>query len=474
MSVGGFLGGLGRILSCVTLFYSSWFRAKANPCISGFYEHLQGESHAASKIVYLDYPHNEPSQFEPTPVAAVEDDLSHVVNGITPYTTRFLFVENINSMVISKLGESLDIDPIFFADYIHSRGEHLPKAVSPPSLATLPSLIATRSHIHLHHYQFVSLKITGGRFSTSQMFKTDSNVPRNVRLLAPISGTQLARVRACCSFMIKTVNSSRICLFLVDPPINSVKILETTSNKSYEALVLHGGFEDFQSPPLFSSFIHGKISRSVNKSSILDCIIRYLQTQPPPGFLSRSPSILSVGYYPIRIVLAEWNFYTHLICRMQYSIRNKRRLCDEDIVDLQRWRRRSKKNQQRLDTLAEVIIYHMDHEDDKEPWMDILKDTNWLRAQLQDYCQSFEQIVTVSTSLVQLLDSRQSILEAVNMRRLTYIALVFMPLAWVASLFSMSDAYSPGHELFWVYFATSLPLLAIVLLLSALPLAQEP
>jgi hypothetical protein len=71
--------------------------------------------------------------------------------------------------------------------------------------------------------------------------------------------------------------------------------------------------------------------------------------------------------------------------------------------------------------------------------------------------------------MVQLLDPPRSVLEAVSVRRLTYIALVSIPLGWVASLLSMSEGFLPGDEHFWVYFALVLPLLSLVLLLSSLP-----
>jgi len=109
----------------------------------------------------------------------------------------------------------------------------------------------------------------------------------------------------------------------------------------------------------------------------------------------------------------------------------------------------------------------LQQEANQQTWDIMLKDINYLLSQLTDYSRSLEQIVPVATLMVQLLDSRGSMLEAINVRRLTYIALVFVPLSWVASLFSMSDNYSPGHEQFWVYFATALPLLLLVLLLSA-------
>ncbi|UPK99900.1 hypothetical protein LCI18_010835 [Fusarium solani-melongenae] len=448
------------------------FRAKANLCIASLHEHLQHESRAASKIVYLDYRHNESSKFF-EPVSAVQDDLVRLVEEVAPSSTRFLLVENVTSAIVSTLGEALDIDPLFFADYIDSPLLKFRKAMPPSSLATLPSLVVTRDHIHLHHYQFVTLSSSHGSIIPYALM-TGSNIPRKVRQLAPISGRQLFLAWACCSFIIKSINTSQICIFLVDPPINAVDVPDAEPHRSYQAKVLGDGFENFESPPSFSSFAHGKTSHSLNKTSMLDRIVYYLQTQQPPGFHVNSPSILSVGYYPIRIVLSEWSFYAHLTSRCskydQYSITNKPgQLRDEDLAYLQRWRRRSKRGKQRLDILVEVINFRMQYEDEKEPWGLILKDVNWIRKLLQEYCESLEQMVTVATSMVQLLDSRRSMLEAVNMRRLTYIAMIFIPLAWVASLFSMSDAYTPGNESFWVYVTTALPILGIVLGMSILP-----
>lgn len=210
---------------------------------------------------------------------------------------------------------------------------------------------------------------------------------------------------------------------------------------------------------------------------MMESIIHYLQASPPPGLNLTSLSVLSIGYYPIYITLSEWNIYNYLIsrCSKQYQYSHQLqagRVHDEVLLDLQRWKRRSKSSHRKLSILRDVISSHISPSDDAEVWNGILNDINYLRDQLHDYSQSLEQMVMVATSLIQLLDSRRSILEAINTKRLTFLALVFVPLAWVSSLFSMSDSYSPGHDLFWVYFATALPVLAVVLLLSALPYSK--
>jgi Mg2+ and Co2+ transporter CorA len=238
--------------------------------------------------------------------------------------------------------------------------------------------------------------------------------------------------------------------------------LGTQSHKSYPAQHLHGGFEDVATShtPAISTY-------QWNRDSLLESLTHYLQYHGPNNM---PVNILNFAYYPIRIVLSEWNLYMHLISRYskhyEYSLQDiTSRLHGEDIVDLQRWRRRLKQSRHKLSLVADFVEQH---DDGQMPWKMILKDINYLQTQFQDYGQSLEQMVTVATTMIQLLDSRRSILEAVNVRRLTYIALVFAPLAWVASLFSMEDAYLPGNDRFWVYFATALPLIAVVILLSAL------
>lgn len=210
---------------------------------------------------------------------------------------------------------------------------------------------------------------------------------------------------------------------------------------------------------------------------MMESIIHYLQASPSPGLDLTSPSLLSVGYYPIYITLSEWSIHNYLMRRCskhyQYSHQLKTgRLHDEVLLDLQRWKRRSRSSHRKLDILRDVVSSHILPSDDAKVWNGVLKDVTCLRDELHDYSQSLEQMFMVATALVQLLDSRRSILEAINTKRLTFLALVFVPLAWVASLFSMSDSYSPGHDLFWVYFATALPVLAIVLLFSVFPYSK--
>jgi hypothetical protein len=59
--------------------------------------------------------------------------------------------------------------------------------------------------------------------------------------------------------------------------------------------------------------------------------------------------------------------------------------------------------------------------------------------------------------------ARRSIREAKSSRAVTLLGLVFIPLAYTSSVFSMSTPYGPGEDKFWQYFAASAPLILVVL-----------
>ncbi len=76
-------------------------------------------------------------------------------------------------------------------------------------------------------------------------------------------------------------------------------------------------------------------------------------------------------------------------------------------------------------------------------------------------------MVSVVTSVLQITDTRRSLKEAANVTRLTYLTLLFVPLSFVASLFSMNGDVS-AHDLA-IYFAVALPLCAMVFFVTRLP-----
>jgi hypothetical protein len=81
----------------------------------------------------------------------------------------------------------------------------------------------------------------------------------------------------------------------------------------------------------------------------------------------------------------------------------------------------------------------------------------------------YDRITTSIAALSGIIGSRQMIAEAqrshaeaIKIKTLTYIAMVFAPLSLIAAIFSMNPDYIPGGSLFKVYFWVAVPATFIV------------
>ena len=64
-----------------------------------------------------------------------------------------------------------------------------------------------------------------------------------------------------------------------------------------------------------------------------------------------------------------------------------------------------------------------------------------------------------------IISSRRAIQQNQNLERLTYLAVIFAPLAFLSSFFSMAADLGALRETFGVYFAVAAPLSAVVFLI---------
>lgn len=212
----------------------------------------------------------------------------------------------------------------------------------------------------------------------------------------------------------------------------------------------------------------------------------------PPGWDAECPSILSIIYYPLQIVISEWTLYVLLMSRYvkyyEYSFKTVgsrlEHFAKSDIIELHRWRRRSQQSIQKLRTTRQFIENWCSRIDPSrnvisEPhdtpypvseapalWSALLMDVQQLEWQIIQNSRSLESLSPIITSMVQLIASHDSIAQAKDVRRLTYIAIAFIPLSYLASIFSMSDPFGPAGEMFWVYWAAAVPLAIAILAFS--------
>ena len=264
-------------------------------------------------------------------------------------------------------------------------------------------------------------------------------------------------------------------LLLVDQPLEETYFLGDDKEKiELKVWPFKGAYEDFSEPPKFSEDWSSQ-KRHLHRGMMND-LIHYWERSVPECFDPVNPTIQSLAFYPLKIVAAEWTKY---IAIMQYCIKlyefrenqlNDLERFNMDLRELQGWRRRSMMSQQKIKFIIRKLQLHDSPNPQHRTVIDrLLEDFVSIQDDIKAAGQMLENMLPVVTSLVQIMDARRSFAETANIGRLTYLALVFVPLSFVASLFSMNPEHVPGSPHFWVYFAVAIPITVVVFIVARLP-----
>jgi len=207
--------------------------------------------------------------------------------------------------------------------------------------------------------------------------------------------------------------------------------------------------------------------------------VRYWTMNVPASFNPKDPTLVSLSYYPLRVVAAEWVKYVAVmhnsIKQYEYSHENVSNFPNEldklnsDLRDLQSWRRRSMLSLQKIHAIIRLLKWRKGSEPNQEFIEALLEDFRYVATNMEDAGRRLESMLPVVTSLVQIVDARRSFAETANVSRLTILALVFVPLSFISTLFSMDASIAPGGPYFWVYLAVAVPVTLLVLLVARPP-----
>lgn len=116
------------------------------------------------------------------------------------------------------------------------------------------------------------------------------------------------------------------------------------------------------------------------------------------------------------------------------------------------------------------ITPHQPDLSDMKTWHDVSPDFQFLHKTFCVLRHRAERLNSATVGLAGIASNQQalrehasSLKEAKNMKSLTLVGLIFIPLAYTSSLFSMTQPYGPGGDQFWIYFVISGPLVLFVL-----------
>ena len=98
---------------------------------------------------------------------------------------------------------------------------------------------------------------------------------------------------------------------------------------------------------------------------------------------------------------------------------------------------------------------------------DLNQDYLEIQSQIDDLIAQTDKILSVAIAMVSIEESRKGIEQNSNVARLTYIALIFVPMSFIASLFSMTSDLGSMKETFWIFFAVAIPISVLIVTLVA-------
>ncbi|KAI9690068.1 MAG: hypothetical protein M1820_010046 [Bogoriella megaspora] len=393
---------------------------------------------------------------------------------------RLLIIEDLTRDLVEALGTTLDIDPLFFASHIHTPWK-AQESFQTPDQATLPSRSRPKDYANFHYHR----SLTFEKAPPGRKLLRKANVDRKVIILPGTPPRLIGLAQHCVSVLRVHRGSHWIGVILVDPPVRETYFYNDREKGllpvECPTRLFLGGYEDFEDP----SALQQDETLKPYRLGLFDDL-KYYWSSSPPQFDSKNPSLMSLSYYPLRIVAAEWVKYIAVmqtsIKQYEYASKDLPNFMDElnklhsDLRALQSWRRRTMSSQQKIQAVLRLLREwdFSRYDENRDVIFSIREDYEYLSTNMDESGRRLENMLPVVTSLVQIVDSQRSFAETANISRLTVLALIFVPLSFISSLFSMNDVNRPGGPYFWVYFVVAIPVTLLVLAFASPQMRDIP
>jgi hypothetical protein len=456
-----------------------------NPCLSDLHDYLQLEesklAQDRSRIMCLDiFKDPKPFTRREIPVRLLHKELHTAYpQQASPDLSRkgrMFLVEDISKTAIEELGTFFNVDPWFFASYVNQPWRKT--STQDPTNCSLPSRDKTQGFLPLQYHRTVSFQAKDGKLRS---LTRDCNQQRKVVILPAMGGEKVGLIQHCCSVLLVSGSEEEwTAIVLVDPPITNDYVPSKRHGllpPNTESSPLFGGTEDFSG--FEGAGVEKEQPNELSNLGMLDEIIHYWTQKPPPMFDASNPDLRSFSYYPLKIVAAEWVNYISVLgmSLREYEVStslNGDLVAELDKLNvnlrlLQGWRRRIMSTQAKMRRTIRFMESRADSKKASEDWQSLKEDYEFIQTEVTEHGERLEAMVPLVTSAASLIESRRSLFETANVTRLTILAIVFIPLSYVASIFSMSENFGPGGSLFWVYFVTAVPLAVFIGLIAKPP-----
>ncbi|KAK8127218.1 hypothetical protein PG984_008326 [Apiospora sp. TS-2023a] len=430
-------------------------------------------SNVPGKVVMLAGESNDTGFKQPVTYGTPQALKEHLETRSPDTVNRIYILEGQNPDLIASLGGYFRMHPSFFLD--HERVDVIAQGAARESDAmTLPSMALNQEHFCIKYFELVSLPA-----SLRGTFWLQCAISGRHIGVTRIMGSflDIGVVRRKCSVWRRRRSDSNgpwDCVIITDPPLRVVQ-RDDLSNHVITPSPFRGGYPDFMPHEVQMKTKAGGPTRA----SLLEDLCFYLEHYSSLLDLTDADSVAVVAQ---KIAASHYHqlhdFVRSVVSSTQWRLSRQDNLdcfdagqAEAQWSDTQALERRLAEYYEELECTmiqCRIALQELDVEHDGS-WKDVGADFQFLYMRFKDLRRRVEGLNSAITALTSLAAARQALksqdvalTEAKNTKVLTFLGLVFIPLAYTAAMFSMAEPYAPGGEKFWQYFAISFPLIVLV------------
>jgi hypothetical protein len=215
------------------------------------------------------------------------------------------------------------------------------------------------------------------------------------------------------------------------------------------------------------------------RTSLFEDVIHYTLTLSPSttAAFSTHPTLLA---FPIlSLVAAEWltvmGYITTGLTKIEWELehptyRDSSLGLDGALDRLHPLRRTMPVYRNMILEVLTTILAKYPHNPALPSSSSPTKKLEQLRSDFQSLLDSIDRlqmrmqnIISLATTIISIEENKRAMKMNKNLVRVTYLAVVFVPMAFVSSFFSMTPNLGDLSQTFWIYFAIAVPLTGLCL-----------
>ncbi|KAI1865904.1 uncharacterized protein JN550_008162 [Neoarthrinium moseri] len=425
----------------------------------------RNERAARTKVAVVDFSPDGTVEVLPT-IERSSNLCETLQEGQPSGVNRLYIVEDLSRDMIEHLGKELDIDPLFFREQINDYWWYNTRDPW-VELPDLDVVARERSFFRLTYVQpryfkekdsFLKAKLQAGKFNVLRRLDDDSEH----KALFDNDNAIVALVRSKASLWIKPRMNDEEGNFtgvlLVDPSIT-------------EGHALWNGYRPFWNSPSYSDRRDGYPKRQ--KETLFDDLLFWIRHMSPQDVVSINTNPKAMMYRMTQVICSDWLLLNrYIMARLgqieweleRADLRPDANSIDASLAKLHTWRRRLPLYRNMVDDTQHKLF-----DDIKDGHVDCIskmqKDFEIVSKGFDDLYGRTERIATVATAVTAIEENRRAVDQNRAVTRLTYLAVIFAPLSFISSFFSMTEDLSSLTNTIWIYFSVAIPVSIVAFLL---------